>query len=142
MSEVQHTPEPWTLEEVGDKIKHLCPAKDGMSILTVALEYKDGEDDPTYLGAVWSPHDARRIVAAVNACRGVPTEKLEAVAAQDAPTPLANTLTAIYQRDEARALVKRMTAMLSHLGYYLQDHKSINHGNILALLKEGEKLIP
>ena len=28
MSITQHTPGPWSLEEVGDKVKHLCPSKE------------------------------------------------------------------------------------------------------------------
>lgn len=71
MSDTKHTPEPWALEEVGDKCKHLCPAKDGTSILTVALEYPDDDDAPVYFGAVYKPADARRIIACVNACKGM-----------------------------------------------------------------------
>jgi hypothetical protein len=58
------TPGPWKLCEVGDKCKHLCPAtQDNMSLLTVALEYRD-DDKPTYFGAVYNPADARLIAAA------------------------------------------------------------------------------
>lgn len=67
----EHTPEPWELGEVGDKIRHFCPAKDGTSILTVALEYDNDDWEPTYFGAVYSREDARRIVACVNACAGM-----------------------------------------------------------------------
>jgi len=79
MSDTKHTPEPWALEEVGDKCKHLCPAKDGTSILTVALEYPDDYDDdePVYFGAVYKPADARRIVACVNACKQYTNDELE-----------------------------------------------------------------
>jgi len=55
-----YTKGPWTLEEVGDKVKHLCPAKDGTSILTVAIEYDD-DDDTQYFASVWSRDDAKLI---------------------------------------------------------------------------------
>ena len=59
------TPGPWELIEVGNRCKHLCPAKDGLSILTVSLEYSDPEsDEPTYFGAVYNRADARLIGAA------------------------------------------------------------------------------
>jgi hypothetical protein len=59
------TPGPWELIEVGDKCRHLCPAKDNQSILTVALEYNDlKSDEPTYFGVVYNPADARLIGAA------------------------------------------------------------------------------
>jgi len=63
--EVKFTPGPWKLREVGDKCKHLCPAaQDDTSILTVALEYHEDEEDPTYFGAVYNQADARLIAAA------------------------------------------------------------------------------
>lgn len=73
-----HTPEPWILCEVGDKCRHLCPAHDDLSILTVALEYNEFDDeDVTYFGAVYKHADARRIVACVNACAGITNAQLE-----------------------------------------------------------------
>lgn len=71
----KHTQEPWVLFEVGDRVKHFCPAseKEKTSILTVTLE------DGTAFGAVYSEDDARRIVACVNACAGLDTEYLESV---------------------------------------------------------------
>lgn len=89
----KHTQEPWVLFEVGDRVKHFCPAseKEKTSILTVTLE------DGTAFGAVYSEDDARRIVACVNACAGLPTEQLEA-------SPLGGVLNGvaglIAQRDQ------------------------------------------
>ncbi|MGL6406532.1 hypothetical protein ACSZM7_10590 [Aeromonas veronii] len=69
----EHTQEPWVLFEVGDHHVHLCPASaaNKTSILTVT------EEDGVTFAAVYSDDDARRIVACVNACRGLPTDVLE-----------------------------------------------------------------
>ncbi|WP_459575862.1 hypothetical protein [Aeromonas enteropelogenes] len=69
----KHTKEPWVLFEVGDRHVHLCPASAAKktSILTVT------EEDGVTFAAVYSNDDARRIVACVNACRGLPTDELE-----------------------------------------------------------------
>ena len=67
-----HTPEPWSLLEAGDSIKHQVPvSSDRTSILTIATE------GAIAFGAVYSADDARRIVACVNACRGLSTDELE-----------------------------------------------------------------
>ncbi len=67
-----HTPEPWSLLEAGDSIKHQVPvSSDRTSILTIATE------GAIAFGAVYSADDARRIVACVNFCAGVSTENLE-----------------------------------------------------------------
>ena len=58
------TPGPWELLKVGDKVVHLCPAKDNLSILTVALEYNQKNDENDYFGAVYNPYDAILIAAA------------------------------------------------------------------------------
>ena len=68
----KHTPEPWSLLEAGDSIKHQVPvSSDRTSILTIATE------GAIAFGAVYSADDARRIVACVNACRGLSTDELE-----------------------------------------------------------------
>lgn len=64
MSETKFTPGPWDLFEVGNKIKHLCPAKDGTSLLTVSLEYITDDNEATYFGSVYNPADAHLIAAA------------------------------------------------------------------------------
>jgi len=61
--ETKFTPGPWELFEVGDKCKHLCPSKNGTSILTVSLEYTD-DGEPEYFGSVYYPADAHLIAAA------------------------------------------------------------------------------
>lgn len=67
----KHTPEPWSLLEAGDCIKHQVPvSSDRTSILTIATE------GAIAFGAVYSADDARRIVACVNACRGLSTDEL------------------------------------------------------------------
>ena len=99
----KHTQEPWVLFEVGDRVKHFCPAseKEKTSILTVTLE------DGTAFGAVYSEEDARRIVACVNACAGLPAEQLEV-------SPLGGVLNGvaglIAQRDELLAALEIIAA--------------------------------
>lgn len=67
-----HTPEPWSLLEAGDSIKHQVPvSSDRTSILTIATE------GAIAFGAVYSADDARRIVACVNACAGMRNDELE-----------------------------------------------------------------
>lgn len=76
-----HSPEPWVLFEVGDRLKHQCPAtSDKISILTTALE------DDVQFGAVYNDEDARRIVACVNACKGFTTEQLNDITAMGGMT--------------------------------------------------------
>jgi hypothetical protein len=60
MSGAMHTPGPWALFEVGDRIKRMCPAavETKTSILTVV-----GEDETTF-AAVLEIADARDQIAA------------------------------------------------------------------------------
>ena len=75
MSENKHTPEPWHLCEVENetgRIKHLVPVDaEKMSLLTIV------ENDQATFAAIYNDDDARRIVACVNACVGIPTDELE-----------------------------------------------------------------
>lgn len=64
MSDTMFTPGPWELFEVGGKHKHLCPSKNGTSILTVSLEYITDDGEPDYFGSVYYPADAYLIAAA------------------------------------------------------------------------------
>ena len=62
-----HTPEPWHLDAFGE----LC-GRDG-ELLCDASHV----DEPNDMTPEISPANARRIVACVNACAGIPTEALE-----------------------------------------------------------------
>lgn len=114
-----HTQEPWVLFEVGDRVKHFCPAseKEKTSILTVTLE------DGTAFGAVYSEDDARRIVACVNACAGLPTEQLEA-------SPLGGVLNGvaglIAQRDQLLAALQDVRGALSSVNSGHQHQITVN----------------
>ncbi len=99
----EYTPEPWELGEVGDKIRHLCPAKDGTSILTVALEYDNDDWEPTYFGAVYRREDARRIVACVNACAGM-------------DDPVAEIAKLRAEREELKEIAKRLLRWNDYAG--------------------------
>lgn len=96
MSEPQHTPEPWG---------HIR----GQILSPMA-------DDPTTANVVadcgWEPQglaDARRIVAAVNACRGVKTDELESL---EGKLLVAWAADLLKERDEARAMVKELAVVL------------------------------
>ena len=100
MSENKHTPEPWHLCEVENetgRIKHLVPVdSEKMSLLTIV------ENDQATFAAIYKDEDARRIVACVNACAGIPTYQL--TAENDNPTNLGEVIDAIRnQRDELLA---------------------------------------
>jgi len=65
---MSHTKEPWATHEGDDDV--IVSATDPhVSLLSV----KDGT-----FGCFWNAEDARRIVACVNACAGIPTDDLEA----------------------------------------------------------------
>lgn len=70
-----HTKEPWHLCEVENetgRIKHLVPVdSEKMSLLTIV------ENDQGRFAAIYNDEDARRIVACVNFCRGVPDSELK-----------------------------------------------------------------
>ena len=74
MSKNKHTPEPWHLCEVENetgRIKHLVPVDaEKMSLLTIV------ENDQATFAAIYNDDDARRIIACVNACEGIPTYQL------------------------------------------------------------------
>jgi len=121
----KHTPEPWSLVEVGVQ-RFLCPAdSDKTSILTIV------DDDGVDFAAVFMDADARRIVACVNALQGVPTEQLEsAVAAGITDVTHGNSISAWIeikrQRDELLSLLKEASDYLD-----INNMTSIGHGSIL-----------
>jgi len=93
-----HTPEPWRLYPPGACVPHYdvrerivsdCPS--GRSV-----------SDPI------SEADARRIVACVNACAGIPTEALEAGAVREALDLLVRLLGSDVSRNEVRAALAKV----------------------------------
>jgi len=91
MNEAKHTVEPWTADEFGNL----------------------GAGEPEYiLGMMaWEPEaNARRIVACVNACAGVPTEVVEKYTHE---TALRVAL--VTQRDEIRQLEQRNAELVEAL---------------------------
>lgn len=74
---VQHTPEPWALRDESQK-------GHGFSIYSPQSPYWSSEV-AHYIGE----KDAKRIIACVNACAGIPTEALENGALGDALKTLA-----------------------------------------------------
>lgn len=76
---MKHTPEPWRTGNVSTTV--VADSDDGLHITGAtgpdALEYYGGN----LIAESVSEENARRIVACVNACAGIPTEELEQKAA-------------------------------------------------------------
>lgn len=108
----KYTPEPWVLFEVGDRLKHQSPASsDKTSILTVASE------GDVQFGAVYNDEDARRIVACVNACAGIPTEILEL-----------DEKSALACREHVQKLKSVVAELVSTMASLLNDYKDTLEG--------------
>lgn len=105
-----HSPEPWSIFEIGENNVHFCLAFEGgrKSILTMV------DDSGDSLPAVFKDDDARRIVACVNACEGIDTETLEFVdgAARQAVSDIAVDVSVVHearkQRDELLSALELM----------------------------------
>ncbi len=87
-----HTPEPWDFH--GCTTMYVTPDEsDEISMIEVRANVTEsGWDTIAFLEAVWpcSTDNARRIVAAVNACQGIPTTALESgvlQATHESPIP-------------------------------------------------------
>lgn len=93
MSENKHTPEPW--QGINDTV---CDAQDKTIAHVLTSQYEpDG-----FLST-----DARRIVACVNACRGISTEQLEAVSHFGiVGAQTTDKLALIKQRDDLLAAIE------------------------------------
>ena len=133
MSENNHTPEPWHLCEVENetgRIKHLVPVDaEKMSLLTIV------ENDQATFAAIYNDDDARRIIACVNACEGIPTDALERSKSLDefmrsmkvieqqrdsfkdaAEYNKRRAEDAEKQRDELMTELKKLTEVLANIG--------------------------
>lgn len=64
-----------------------------------------------------SEEDARRIVACVNACAGIPTEQLESGEVRSVRDELADIATLEKQRDELLAALKLAGRIIREAGY-------------------------
>ena len=117
----EHTPEPW---KIGDgqapfyawKGQILAEHEDREFILASCNQNYPDEAES----------NARRIVACINACRGLQTEKLEHMAEVKSDLMMKSIFTvealddAIRERDEARAMVKDLAEFLS--AYHERTH--------------------
>lgn len=117
MSEPQHTPEPWPEPKYRDMAELWFG--DGYYRIDLEKGRVVAEDE----------QDARRIVAAVNACRRMDTETLEHVAKE--PEGLTGAtwgshlgmVKAIRERDEARAMLRKYIAYVRGCeGTHFLDH--------------------
>ena len=96
MNENKHTPEPWSVDP--DSTDYCASILDANGADTILLgDYADW----------WmTKANARRVVACVNACAGIPTYQL--TAENDNPTNLGEVIDAIRdQRDELLAALER-----------------------------------
>lgn len=97
MSEQKHTQEPW--EAITP-----CPDECCWHIQQVGNDnHMDTINNPEM-----SRYDARRIVACVNVCAGIPIEILEQKQSGGLTWSFASTLELIMQRDELLAALKRL----------------------------------
>ena len=79
----KHSPEPWKGTTIAPDVWLLADAE-GSTVFTdktVDADYPGSPEGTTFSVAATSRGNMERIVACVNACRGVPTEALNAVIA-------------------------------------------------------------
>lgn len=108
-----HTPEPWRVDSQGVA---RVTSQDGRRLVASAGGHSSNVD----FEAVDAENKANafRIVACVNACRGVPTESLENATNEDGKlSPMSAIFAtqrnhALRERDEARAMVAELKALL------------------------------
>ena len=72
-----HTPEPWHYEMEYSVTTIFAPDLFGQDPYAAYIAEIDGQDVGRFATAEQHVANARRIVAAVNACKGIPTEALE-----------------------------------------------------------------
>lgn len=95
-----HTPTPWHVEQAADGMNLwvACPRYTVATVSCIANHVNVGETDA----------NAARIVACVNACDGIATEKLEKVAGDPAPV-FALLMETATERDALLAALNRLT---------------------------------
>jgi len=89
----EHTPEPWRTQENPMWLAEAGGGGNDTWPLHWGDEDPEGDEDPL-IGMVFEEANARRIVAAVNACAGIPIENLEALP-ERSPTILRATVKAM-----------------------------------------------
>ncbi|HHQ4739158.1 hypothetical protein ACK37G_15185 [Aeromonas veronii] len=111
---IKHTPEPWGFHQDASGDVFISSAETSFHIAEVG-----SEDDETVIP------DARRIVACVNACRGLPTDELE----QKGLVAAVGTqlLDADQQRDELLAALEEVhriasNSNMTHNMMVIRDH--------------------
>lgn len=72
----QHTPEPWEVDRPAPGNNPMIVAEDGRDVALVYDGYLHGDPTGAFPSAMIEAN-ALRIVAAVNACAGIPTELLK-----------------------------------------------------------------
>lgn len=116
MSETQYTPEPWRVEESDKYPSFTCVAHIG------DVNLDDGPPRLLWVQGLieampdeWEAN-ARRIVAAVNACKGIPTEELEANGDSGVRLGFSAAADEVAERDmQIAALRAQLAAMRSAL---------------------------
>ena len=109
MSAAKHTPGPWAVDE--DGVVYRAGFRHGYIKLATAWREDawcgaDGDDE--------SRANARRIVACVNACEGVPIEVLEAQQAGGLPWNVADQIDKRVERDELLAVLREAYNAFAH----------------------------
>lgn len=112
MSKPKHTPEPW---------KYTDDPSDGCCwthhVETVARDPQMPDYAHGSVADISGEENARRIVACVNACAGIPTEALEAGVIGDAYAALSDVLNQGIDRQTIRTIIERS----SEVKWWLQE---------------------
>lgn len=114
MSENKHTPEPWAIDPDDRPNMHwnnhiVSEANPNIAICFMA---HDGTEQNERGEA-----NARRVVACVNACAGIPTEALESGEARSVRDELATIAELEKQRDELLAELKSISKITGDAGF-------------------------
>jgi hypothetical protein len=115
-----HTPEPWHYETAYSITSIFAPDPTGQNPYGTYVAEIDGQDVGRDTTRAQHEANARRIVAAVNACAGIPTQALE----QGVVAELLEVLQAIVETADTNPFVS--------IGYVIEHGSGKNAGAALA----------
>jgi hypothetical protein len=120
-----HSDEPWkaTPGPEGDDLKTVI-SSDAVRLITFIYPVHTGWVAPSHEGIAEGRANAARIVACVNACRGIPTEALEAGVIQDLILTAVDcrTLAAQLDKTDTIAAMDRLLDNLKGVANVLKGH--------------------
>lgn len=113
---MSHTKEPWKIGFPPPNGEQTIGDLTGMMVAVTTTGH-----------GVESKENARRIIACVNACAGIPTEQLESGEARSVRDELADIAMLEKQRDELLDALERMVRLLE-----IEDARLANFGEVEA----------